>query len=276
MQRVIYAILLNGLLLIASRCVEAGAEAGQEAVFGWPNGARAAVSLAYDDGLNSQLDHAIPALNQYGFHGSFYLTLANPDVHARLPDWRAAARQGHELGNHTLFHSCSASRPGREWVSKWNDLDGMSIEEVKQHVVLANTMLYAIDGRRERTFTTPCGDLYAADGYYLDAVKDEFIAIKARFPEGVTLDMATLDPYLVSVATPVEVSGDELIAIVREAAARGTMANLTFHGVGGDYLAVSEEAHGKLLKYLAENRDIYWVGTFLEIMEYVKAARQSE
>jgi hypothetical protein len=49
------------------------------------------------------------------------------------------------------------------------------------------------------------------------------------------------------------------------------MANFTFHGIGGDYLAVSDQAHAELLAYLAEHQDIYWVDTFLNIMKFVKA-----
>ena len=41
--------------------------------FNWPNNKTAAVSLAYDDALDSQIDNAIPALKKYNFKGSFYL-----------------------------------------------------------------------------------------------------------------------------------------------------------------------------------------------------------
>ena len=37
----------------------------------WPNGARAAVSLSYDDTLNSQLDNAAPVLDKHGIKASF-------------------------------------------------------------------------------------------------------------------------------------------------------------------------------------------------------------
>lgn len=251
------------------------AAAQQETPFRWPNGVRAAVSLAYDDALDSQLGHAIPALDRHGFRGSFYLTLASPTVRLRLEEWRAAAGRGHELGNHTLFHACSKSQPEREWVAAWLDLDRITVEELKQHILLANAMLHAIDGREERTMTAPCGDLHAAGEYYLDAVKTEFVAIKARFG-GVAPDMSTLDPYLVGVDTPVGVTGAELIETVQRAAALGTMANLTFHGVGGDHLSVSVEAHEQLMQHLADNPDVYWVDTFLNIMQYVKANRASE
>ena len=250
-------------------CFSSALLAGGEEVFTWPNGARAAVNLAYDDALNSQLDHAIPALDRYGFKGSFYLTLSSETVRLRLDGWRVAAGHGHELGNHTLFHPCSGSLPDRQWVKPYHDLDEISVDEIREHIELANTMLYAIDGRSDRTFTVPCGDLAAAGINYLSTVESYFVAIKAR-QGGVTPDMSVLDPYSVGVFAPVGVSGEQLIAMVKEAAKKGTMANFTFHGVGGDHLSVSAEAHEQLLQYLAANPDIYWVDTFLNIMEYVK------
>lgn len=242
--------------------------------FHWPNKIKAAVSLSYDDALDSQLDIAIPALNRHRLKGSFYLTLANPSVSKRMPEWRKAARQGHELGNHTLFHQCSGSVPGHEWVKPKNDLDKTSAEQMKDQVTLANTMLQAIDGRHERTFTVPCGDQKAEDGNYVDTVKQEFVAIKAAMGNGVTEDMNTLDPYAVNVIAPSNVTGKQLIDIVKAAEEKGTMANFTFHGVGGDYLQVSKEAHEELLKFLAEHRDIYWTDTFISIMKYVGSQKK--
>ena len=55
-----------------------------EKVFTWPDGQKMAISLSYDDALNSQLDNAIPALNRHGLVASFYLTLASPTVRQRL------------------------------------------------------------------------------------------------------------------------------------------------------------------------------------------------
>lgn len=66
-------------------------------------------------------------------------------------------------------------------------------------------------------------------------------------------------------------SGAELIALVKRAAQHGTMVNFTFHGIGGDHLTVSAQAHAELLAYLAANRDIYRTDTFLNIMRHVRA-----
>jgi peptidoglycan/xylan/chitin deacetylase (PgdA/CDA1 family) len=236
--------------------------------FAWPHGEKAAVSLAYDDALDSQLDIAIPALNRVGLKGSFYLTLSSDVVRKRLGDWRVAAANGHEMGNHTLFHQCSRAAPDRSWVTPDKDLDQMSVAQLVAQIRIGNTFLYAIDGKQERTFAAPCGELKAGGENYLEAVKGDFVAMKSAFG-GVELTMQSFDPYAVSVATPTDVSGAQLIDLVKRAANAGTMANITFHGVGGDYLSVSKEAHAELLAYLAAHRDVYWTDTFLNIMKYV-------
>ncbi len=260
-------------LLVAALVHAAPLAHAADATFRWPHGERAAVSLSYDDAIDSQLDNAVPALDRAGLHGSFYLTLANPSIARRLPEWRAAAAHGHELGNHTLFHACSARIAGHAWVTPELDLDTVSAERMVAQVRLANTMLHAIDGRTERTFTVPCGDRRAQGGVdYVDLVKGEFVAIKSG-SAGVVPDMATLDPLAVGVTTPEGASGAQLIKLVQDAAAQGTMINFTFHGIGGDYITTSRQAHEELLAYLAAHRDVYWTDTFIHIMTYVKSQR---
>ena len=261
-----------GTAAIAAPAATAPAPAPEAALawaWAWPHGARAAVSLAYDDALDSQLDHAIPALDKYGLKGSFYLQLSNPAVERRVADWRRAARHGHELGNHSLFHQCSRAAPGHDWVQPQRDLDTTSAEQMRDQVLTANTILYAIDGRRARTYTVPCGDRLAAGVDYLPLIAPAFVAIKAGGGDGVTA-LAELDPYAVTVLAPVGLSGRELIAIVERAVARGGMVNLTFHGVGGDYLGTSAAAHDELLRYLAVHRRLVWTDTFINLMTYVK------
>lgn len=259
---------LGCALLLAT----ASARAGEPAPFHWPDGHRAAVSLAYDDALDSQLDVALPQLDIYGFKASFYLQLSREPVARRMEVWRAAARNGHELGNHTLFHQCSGAVKGHEWVEPARDLDHTSAAQMRDQVLLANTMLQALDGQPQRTMTVPCGDVMAQGVDYVAQVAPQFVAIKLG--EGAVVpDMATLDLHAVPVEAPVGLTGAQLIARVEEAGRRGTMVNFTFHGVGGDYLSVSREAHEELLRYLAAHRDVYWVDTFLALTRYVQAQR---
>lgn len=263
-----------GTLLIAlglAACLHCGASGA--APFEWPGGAQAAVSLAYDDAVDSQLDNAVPALDKAGLKASFYLTLGSDTVARRLPEWRAVAANGHELGNHTLFHQCSRQGPGREWVTVENDLDHTSAAQLVAQIRLGNAMLHAIDGKRGRTFTVPCGDVSAGGENYIPAIRSEFVAIKSG-AGAVVPDMATLDPYAVTVAAPDGATGDQLIELVEAAGRRGTMVNITFHGIGGDHLSVSNEAHDELLRYLAANRQVFWTDTFINIMKYVKNAQE--
>jgi peptidoglycan/xylan/chitin deacetylase (PgdA/CDA1 family) len=261
-------VLALGVALTLVLAYAGAAEPGRP--FHWPHGARAAVSLAYDDALDSHLDNAIPQLDKYGLRGSFYLVLSNPSVRQRMAQWRAAALRGHELGNHTLFHQCARSGPNGEWVRDHRNLDTTSKAQMQDQIVVANTMLYAIDGRRERTFTAPCGDQDASRENYLALIETEFVAIKAGGGSGIAESMAQFDPCKVAVLTPVGLSGEQLIALVTAAGAHGTMLNLTFHGIGADYLSVSRQAHAQLLRYLSQHRARYWTDTFLNIMKYVK------
>ena len=258
-----------GMAAWLALALPAAASADDTPAFPWPDGQRAAVSLSYDDTLPSQLDVAIPALDRHGLKGSFYLTLAAGPLRQRLAEWRAAARNGHELGNHSLFHQCSARGPGRQWVQPAQDLDTTSVAQMRAQLEVANSMLHAIDGSTEFTFTAPCGDRNARDGDYIGQVADLFLGIKL-VGGSVVPDMWTLDPAAVPVTVPVDTSGAELIALVEEAGRRGTMVNFTFHGIGGDHLAVGAQAHEELLAFLAANRERYWTATFRDQMRWVR------
>jgi len=233
-----------------------------QTAFTWPDGQKMAISLSYDDALASQLDNAIPALNKHGFVASFYLTLASPTVMQRLTEWRAAAQQGHELGNHTIYHPCSAALPNREWVPSYYNIDEYEVDEIVHEVTVANSFLHAIDGRSERTLTPPCGDIIVSGEDYLPAVREQFVAIKGFESE---------DQSFASLWGPVGASGSELIERISAEAAKGTrLFNILFHGVGGDYLTVSSEAHDQLLQFLADNSETFWVDSYINIMKYAK------
>ena len=267
------AIIRTALLAAGVTFVVTSPTHAQDAAFAWPGGARAAVSLAYDDALDSQLDNAIPTLDRHGIKGTFFLQLSSEPVARRMEDWRAAARVGHELGNHSLFHQCSGAGPDRAWVAPHRDLDATTREQMQDQVLLANTMLTAIDGRRERTYTAPCFDVQALGGDYLPALHARFVAIKAGNGPGVPASMAAVDPYRVASIAPVGASGAELIAQVKQARERGTMIAFTFHGIGGDHLSVSSQAHEELVRFLAAHRQEYWTDTFLNIMKHVRQQR---
>lgn len=252
---------LSGSILVVTSLILSPALVQCAEDIEWPNDVRTAVSLSYDDALNSQLDHAVPALDKYGIRASFYLIAAADSVRERMGEWRDLVNRGHELGNHTIYHACSGSLPDRDWVSEDKDLDSRSIEQIRNEVLVANTFLQALDGLTERTFTPPCNDLMVKGENYLPAVSQFFVAIKGQ-NNGMSEGTSPL--YM-----PAGVSGHELIEYVKKNTKDGMLLNILFHGVGGDHLSVSAEAHEDLLHFLADNRDIYWTDTYITIMRHV-------
>jgi peptidoglycan/xylan/chitin deacetylase (PgdA/CDA1 family) len=245
------------------------ATAVQAAPFVWPNGAQAAVTLGYDDALPSQLDHAIPALNKRGLRGSFYIPINGPTLPARQHEWKAAAAAGHELGNHSLFHGCSAQGQGREWVLPHRDLEKQTPAQVQEHILAANTWLQSLDGKTQRTFTPPCLDLKAGGQDYVTALRPHFVAFRAANPAMVT-DTSAFDPYAAPVYFVEGWTGEQLIALVEKAASQRAVVNLLFHGVGAEHLSVDRAAHDALLDHLAKHKARLWTDTMVTVMEHAR------
>lgn len=235
------------------------------AEFAWPENKKLAISLSYDDALASQLDNAVPVLDKHKFKASFYVFASAPVFSERLNEWRALAANGHELGNHTLYHNCSRKLSG-DWVRPYVDLDARSVEHMVVDITILNTLLQAVDGHTQRTFTTPCGQTLAKDGDYLPQVKDLFVAFKGQ---GIAGGFSIL-------ATPSEVSAKQLISHVESAPKNTRLVNILFHGIGGDHLSVDAEEHRKFIDYLAAHKQDYWVDTYLNIMSHVKANGSEE
>ena len=235
----------------------------QQAPINWPNGAKAAVVLTYDDAIRSQLDIAIPQLDAAGFKGTFFLsgTFQQEDVER----WRKVAASGHELANHSVFHPCA--RGSFDMPEQYNN-ERYSTKTMLTEIRVMNTMLHAIDGGSElRTYATPCGQSIVGDGDYIAALRAAGLVkyVRSTGAPGA----GVLDPFNVpGMFFPETTKGSDLIAFVEAARQRGGLAVLGFHGVGGDYLKVSAEAHQELVSYLKAHQDIYWVATFRHALDY--------
>ena len=233
----------------------------------WHN-KKCAVSLTYDDALNVHLDNAIPLLDSLNLRATFYLSGYFPAFRERVADWKAAAAKGHELGNHTLFHPCTGKLPGREWVPPDYDLGNYTMQRLVDEIKMANTLIKALDGKTKRTFAYPCGDTKIGEISYVDKIKTEFVAargVKGRMPKISEIDLFDVDAYVISGQ-----SGEELIALVKQAMQRNALLVFLFHGVGGEHsLDVSLSAHRQLLYFLKQNEKAIWVAPLVEIAEHV-------
>ena len=244
--------------------------------FPWPNGAKAAVVLSYDDGVDVDLDHVAPDLEAAGFRGTFFVPGNSESLAKRLPEWRALTARGHELGNHAIFHPCLRNVPpgGRDWVRPEYALEGYTVPRMIDELRAANTTLLAVDGETVRTLGYDCGDTTAGGTSYVDAARPLFLA--ARIGEDrIVADVRALDPMLVPSWMVQNVTGDEMIAFVKKAVDAGGLAVFMFHGVGGGHsIDVSREAHRQLIDWLAANRQTVWTDTFRSVMTHVTAEQK--
>lgn len=249
--------------------------AQQKEDFTWPNGAKAAICLTYDDGLVSHVNTVGPALNKYNFKGTFFVTLGSPSVKEDIEKWRSLAKEGHELANHTVYHPCRKSRPGRDWVAEHHDLDGYTLPQILEEVKVANNFLFALDGdQMPRTFAYPCGDVHAGGASFTDSLGGYVSAARDVWNYDAALPAAAdIDLFRVSSWAPNGNEGRELIAYVEKVVESNTLSTFTFHGVGAEHLAVSKEAHEELLQYLDAHRDKVWVTTFREATDYLREKR---
>jgi len=263
-------------LLATAPCNAAGSSAEttakqnatESSTYTWPDKHKAAVVLTYDDTLHSQLDYAVPQLNQHQLVGTFYLSGARGDLDLRMHEWRAAAILGHELGNHTLYHPCRKSLPNRDWVQPFLDLDQYTIAQYSEELKTTNTLLQAIDGYTQRTFAYTCGDTTVKNGSVVDAIKP--LVTAARDVIAGTNDANNINFYKIKSFDGANKSAQQLIDMVAQAQQNNHLVVLLFHGVGGDYLDVDAAAHQQLVQYLADNRKDYWVTTLRDAVQYIK------
>lgn len=240
-----------------------GAHAQQKIV--WPKHKKAVIVLTYDDALQSQLNTAVPQLDSAGFKATFFLT---GDInYVTIPQWRKLAKEGNELANHTLFHPCSSSEDTP--VSSDHYTPYTMIREIDS----MNHLLYAVDGMNSRTYAYPCTETAVGGKDYVDTLKKYGLVKYARIGGGemdaVITDFAHLDPLKVpSYGLEQGTSAEKLIGFVKQVEEKGGMGIFMFHGIGGDYITTSADAHRALLAYLKQDKNI-WVTTFQEAMDYV-------
>lgn len=223
----------------------------------WPNGAAAAVSLTYDDGLLSQVTYAAPVLDRLGLKATFFLSGSNLAAFAPL------AKNGHELASHTLKHPCNPV------------LATLSLDDMSAELDAGQAAVAALGVAGKLTFAYPCGQTNVQNGEsYLPLVKERFRA--ARGVAGVVAEPASLDMFNVPAWFPPSSSdGDDVVAFIQRAEQSHGWAVIGVHGVSaaGEYLQLSQPAHDKILTYLAEHRETIWTAPFGTVADALIACR---
>ena len=126
--------------------------------FRWPEGKRAAISLTFDDARFSQIDRGLPILDEYGVKATFYVSIR--PLEERVDEWKRAAANGHEIGNHSLTHPCSGNFP----FARERALEEYTIERIRSELEEASNIIERLLGVRPVSYAYPCGQKFVGRG----------------------------------------------------------------------------------------------------------------
>ena len=239
---------------------------------------KAIICLTYDDGLETQLTSAIPQLDSLGLKATFFLNAiqgsSQSDKIGQTPEavlgWTNAAKNGHELANHTLFHAC----PEKFGWDKTVAIDSYTVDKIVKEISTQNAILFLLDPKRKtRSYAFPCNNNFIGDTDYSKIIQDRGLVTFARTGgdcNSIIIDFKNLNKmqvpsWLVLPGTTLQ----QLISFAEKVKKSGGMGVYQFHGVGRQIFAISKETHKAFLEYLKKHQDHYWVTTFSEAMDYV-------
>jgi hypothetical protein len=238
--------------------------------FEWPDGAKAAVSLTFDDGMRSQREVGVPLLNRYGLCATFYV---NPrdDYATMLAEWRVAAEAGHEIANHTVNHPCSKnfsfiSESGRR------SLEEMSFDDISWEIDETNRRLREVlPNQGVVSFGYPCYQPFIGRGAtrqsYVPVVLERCVAGRGRGERSndpLYCDLGYLWSW------PCErMTAQTMIGIVEQAIQEGRWAILTFHGIHEGHLSVAEGDLAELFAHLQRESSQLWNAPVAEVATWV-------
>jgi len=227
------------------------------------------VSLTYDDAVASQRGNAVRQLAARALPGTFFLTGKSEDLALHRAEWEALVPAGHELASHTMHHPCDCSY---DWVPKGYAVQDYDLPRMRAELLDTVALLRDLGAKEPYTFAYPCGETRVGTPpqSYEPLVAELFFA--ARGVESRVADPERDSLQLVPAEDGAK-SARELIELVDRAAESGGWLVLVFHGVGGDHLSVSLDAHAALLEHLDRHRDSIWTDRFGSVAAHVRAER---
>lgn len=229
--------------------LQAGAEARVH-VAKFQGNRSAALTYTFDDGLRDQYTQAAPMLDEFGFHGTFFIigkyvaeTVAEaaakkPGAHGGVSwsELRDLALRGHEIGNHSWTH--------RQLV-KCTD------EELAEEIDRNRTVIYEKLGFVPLTFCYPGN---GSNAKVRAAVLENHIAARERHFEIGQTSLTAADAN----------------AWTDDTIAKGSWGIAMIHGISAGYHALSSpDVLREHLAYVKAHEDKIWVDTFANVASYV-------
>ncbi|MCZ6636021.1 MAG: polysaccharide deacetylase family protein [bacterium] len=243
----------------------------------WPENIQGAISLTFDDNAQSQLNNALPCLDDHRLKGTFYVNPGRKSTWKEdLPRWQQASQNGHEMGNHTIDHPCSCNFGFRKDGYCLEKLALADIEDTIDRATEAMNDLFP-EQAGDRSFCYPCYQAYVGSGEnrqsYVPVVARRFKVARGggeRPNNPRVIDLSYIWSFSVQGH-----SGADMIAYTENAVEQGWWGVICMHGVGGDHIAIETSAFRDLCAYLDQNRHRIWTDTIIHIADYVIQRRET-
>lgn len=231
----------------------------------WYQNRGGAVSLRFDDSLESQVNIAIPLLNRYGFKATFMVNPGTDRYRSHKDFWeRQVPAMGHSLGDHTMHH-----------------MGARNLRDADYEIGEAARTIWRVYPRESRLLVFASGggkqwgdrDWEEADPAYRRLVEKYHL-----------IDL--YDGRHPSKRVGAENRSGELCDLLDRALASQSYQAFHFHDVGegsfmnsakalfrGYDLTTSEETFSGFLQCLAGRRDRLWIAPVIDILKYEEEAR---
>ena len=244
--------------------------AKERAVFVWPKGKRAALSLTFDDARVSQAQVGLPLLDRYDVKATFYVSPGPFQAH--LPAWKQALANGHEIGNHSMRHPCT----GNFSFARDKALEDYTLTQMERELEEANRVIESAVGVRPATFAYPCGQKFVGRGTQLYS----YVPPVARMFEAGRgwMDEAANDPALCDPAQllGIELDGRDFAAakkLIDTAVENGSWLVFAGHEIGeGGHQTTRIDTLEAICQCARDPNNGIWIDTIQNIVRYVRQA----
>jgi peptidoglycan-N-acetylglucosamine deacetylase len=241
----------------------------------WPQDRVAAISLTFDDAMQSQLDNAAPILKRHGLNGTFFVVTGPSSTWLkRLAGWRNLAAEGNEIGSHTVNHPCLLKAIE---VHSQRYTPEMMLKEIRES---CQDIVTRLGVRRGLTFAYPCGDMtfgppaqqVGNQARYLDYVGQYCFAARG-YNSWAPVVAEDLNPLTIPVlGWTVGKDFHGLLSMFEPVREGRNWGVFIFHGVGGQWLSVRSETLDELAGYLKAHDEI-WTATFGDVVRYIQESK---
>lgn len=247
----------------------------QETNFKWPDAKRAAISLSFDDARTSHPLVGKDLFRRLNAKVTYYVVPSG--MQAYVEEWKEIVADGHEIGNHTVYHPCTGNFP---WARN-RALENYTLTSMKNELLSANQLIKEMLGVVPVSFAYTCGNTFVGRGRdtrsYVPLIADLFENGRGWLNE------ASNDPEFADLALlqGIEMDGKdfetEIKPMVDAAINNGTWLLLAGHEIGPDGFQTTRiKMLEELVAYVESRKDEIWLAPVGTVAAHMIDQRETQ